>query len=135
MQFAVYAIKREVTEHYYYKVDILKRFFEECSDFPHSHIYKQQLDYITNHFSFLDWLKKIHSSHSNLNSQLFDCLRNYDILEDKKCCCLFQCDSLWQAERVLFQPLRMCDQSFFIVEESGEHYGWISPFIRQRLLS
>ncbi|GGF10318.1 hypothetical protein GCM10010954_06090 [Halobacillus andaensis] len=135
MQFAVYAVKRDVTEKYYYKVDLLKRFFEECHNFSSSPIYMNQLDYITTHFSFYDWLKKIHGNHTDLKERLFDCEINYDILDGKNCCCLFQCDSLWQAERVLFQPLRMCDQTFFIIEESGEHYGWISPLISQRLLS
>ncbi|MCP3026027.1 sporulation inhibitor of replication protein SirA [Halobacillus sp. A5] len=139
MQFTVYAVKREVSENYYYKVDLLKRFFEECQGSIRTSNYMQQLmqqlDYITTHFSFYDWLKKIHENHINLKERLFDCEINCDILDGKNCCCLFQCDSLWQAERVLFQPLRMCDQSFFIIEESGEHYGWISPLIRQRLLS
>ncbi|MFC7060321.1 sporulation inhibitor of replication protein SirA [Halobacillus seohaensis] len=135
MQFAVYAIKREITHHYYYKVDLLKRFFEECHAFSDSIIYKKQLDYITSHFSYKEWLKKIHENQKHLSDRIFDCEIIYDILEGKNCCCLFQCDSLWQAERVLFQPLRMCNQSFFIIEESGEHYGWISPLIRQRLLS
>ncbi|MCP3031288.1 sporulation inhibitor of replication protein SirA [Halobacillus sp. A1] len=135
MKFAIYAIKRDVTEKYYYKVDLLKRFFEECWTFSDSSIYKKQLDYITNHFSFYEWLKKIQGNHSILSDRIYDCEMNYDIIEGKNCCCLFQCDSLWQAERVLFQPLRMCNQTFFIIEESGEHYGWISPLLSQRLLS
>ncbi|WP_101843973.1 sporulation inhibitor of replication protein SirA [Halobacillus sp. Marseille-P3879] len=139
MQFTVYAVKREVTEKYYYKVDLLKRFFEECQNDSCTSKYMDQLmsqlDYITTHFSFNEWLKKIHGSPLNLKERLFDCEKNYDILDGKNCCCLFQCDSLWQAERGLFQPLRMCDQTFFIIEESGEHYGWISPLISQRLLS
>ncbi|UOQ93437.1 sporulation inhibitor of replication protein SirA [Halobacillus shinanisalinarum] len=141
MQFVIYAIKQEVCEHYYYKVELLKRFFEECIRLPQSKLHQKQLDYITEDFSFKEWLGDLckgawvtpFSQHKN--GHLFNYEQNYDIILTEKSCCLLQCDSLWQAERVLFQPLRMCDQTFFIVEENGEHYGWVSPLSSQRLLS
>ncbi|MFD2925659.1 sporulation inhibitor of replication protein SirA [Halobacillus naozhouensis] len=141
MQFVIYAIKQEVCEHYYYKVEIIKRFFEECLRAPHSGLLQKQLDYITEDFSYKQWFADRYKGLRNIpfsinaNGELFKRGQNYDIIIKKNGSCLLQCDSLWQAERVLFQPLRMCDQSFFIVEESGEHYGWISPLSSQRLLS
>ncbi|MGP4059925.1 sporulation inhibitor of replication protein SirA [Halobacillus sp. H74] len=140
MYFIIFSIKREITEQYYYKADLMKRFFLEWLRNPGSRHHHRQLSYITEPFPFESYLDKelIEESSEKNGSfcrRFFDFALPYDIIVDKNYCCLFQCDSLWQAESVAFSPLRMSTHTFYIIETSGEHYGWITSEARQRLLS
>ncbi|WP_422188124.1 sporulation inhibitor of replication protein SirA [Halobacillus sp.] len=65
----------------------------------------------------------------------FDKNSEYAIIVNKNYSCLFQCESLWQAENVVFEPLRMSSRSIFIVDLDGDHYGWVSPLAGKSLLS
>ncbi|UOQ42964.1 sporulation inhibitor of replication protein SirA [Halobacillus salinarum] len=140
MQFTIYAIKSEISVMYYYKVELMKRFFLEYLRYPKSEIYRKQVEYITEPFPYIDWIENMDASHRGSMVSMdrfpfFNEAEKYGIITNKNNSCLFQCNSLWQAERMIFQPLRKCHQSFYILEKNGEHYGWISSLARQRLLS
>ncbi|MBH0229401.1 sporulation inhibitor of replication protein SirA [Halobacillus yeomjeoni] len=141
MQFIIFSIKKEIASQYYYKVDLMKRFFEEILNNPQSFIYIRQLSYITDLFPFQEWLeehspvKKQVKNNVSYRSSLFEKALPYGIMEPKNYCCLFQCDNLLQAEQMVFDPLRKSSHAFYIMEATGEYYGWISPKVGQRLLS
>jgi hypothetical protein len=141
MQFFIFSIKQEIAQRYYYKVELMKRFFLEFLKNPMSMTYIKQFSYIVELFPFKEWLeeylpkKKGTRKSFSFSLPFFDNSLFCDIMDNKNYCCLFQCDSLWQADTTVFEPLRTSSQSFFIVEREGEHYGWISPHAGQRLLS
>ncbi|MFQ3543235.1 sporulation inhibitor of replication protein SirA [Halobacillus rhizosphaerae] len=140
MHFAIFAVKPEVSVSYYYKVEMMKRFLLECLRFPQSEVHQKQLEYITDAFPYIDWLnqrKNMNVSEKNDRFVRFpfsDEEGNYGIIKYKNNSCFFQCSSLCQADRMIFQPLRMSHKSFYILEKNGDHYGWISSLARQRLL-
>ncbi len=140
MHFAIFAVKPEVSISYYYKVEMMKRFLLECLRFPQSEVHQKQLEYITEAFPYIDWLNHrrnvnvIEKNDISVNIPFVDEEREYDIIKYKNISCFFQCSSLCQADRMIFQPLRMSHKSFYILEKNGEHYGWISSLARQRLL-
>lgn len=141
MQLFIFSIKKEISEQYYYKVEVMKRFLLELLSNPTSHTYRKQISFITDFFPFDDWLeehssiKKIVKSSLSFQVPMFDSSAPYGIIDNKNYCCFFQCESLWQAETEVLEPLRRSSQSFFILETNGKHYGWISPLAGQRLLS
>lgn len=140
MQMVVFSIRKDIAERYYYKVDLMKRFFLELIQKPDSIAHVRQLLYITESFPFSDWVVK----HSPLKEGVKRSLSNdvpflkssssYGIIDNKNYCCLFQCENLWQAEAMVLEPLRRSSHSFYIIETKGEHYGWLSPLAGQRLL-
>ncbi|MGI8315187.1 sporulation inhibitor of replication protein SirA [Halobacillus mangrovi] len=141
MQFFIFSIKDEIAQHYYNKVELMKRFFLEFVRNSKSVTYIKQFSYISELFPFKEWIEDCIQEGNTSRKSISFSFPFFDndifcgIMDNKNYCCLFQCDSLWQANKDVFQPLRTSSQSFFIVEKNGEHYGWISPLASQCLLT
>lgn len=141
MQFFIFSIKQDIAQHYYYKVELMKRFFLEFVRNSRSVTYIKQFSYISELFPFKEWIedriiiKQASRKSISFSFPFFDNDIFCGIMDNKNYCCLFQCDSLWHAEKDVFQPLRTSSQSFFIIDKDGDHYGWISPLAGQHLLT
>ncbi|TGB04666.1 sporulation inhibitor of replication protein SirA [Halobacillus salinus] len=140
MQMMIFSIRREIAEKYYYKVDLMKRFFLELIQSSQSSPLMKQWLYIAEAFPFSEWLEA-HSSkkeeakeRKNKLYHFFDSIDTYGIMNHKNYCCQFQCENLWQAEALVLEPLRKSTHSFYIIETNGEHYGWLSPLAGQRMI-
>ncbi|MCA0969040.1 sporulation inhibitor of replication protein SirA [Halobacillus litoralis] len=140
MDMVVFSIQREIAENYYYKVELMKRFFLDMLKKPDSANLMKQWGYIAESFPFKEWVEK-HSPLKEaavlrINGQLpfFDYGETCGIMNHKNYCCQFQCEDLWQAEAMVLEPLRKSAHSFFILETSGKHYGWLSPLAGQQIL-
>ncbi|RWZ60398.1 sporulation inhibitor of replication protein SirA [Halobacillus fulvus] len=128
MQLLIISMKREIAQIYYHKIDLLKRFFLEWMKTPTA-THDQQMEYICESFPFYKW-KSRHlidgRSSGSFDATSYDSLVGYDIISSKNYCCLVHCDTLWQAEEQVLDPLRESGHAFFILEAEGRHYGWIS---------
>lgn len=139
MQMMIFSIRREIAEKYYYKVDLMKRFFLELIHTPSSSSLSKQWLYIAESFPFVEWVRRyspIEETHERWIKPFsnFDSLESYDIMKHKNYCCQFQCENLWQAEAMVLEPLRKSTHSFYIIETNGKHYGWLSPLAGQRMI-
>lgn len=132
--YTIYWIKPEIANHYFLKSDILQRFFEEYQYNQHRIDLRKQFSYITNDFrkekiittlqNHLNDHIDIHPSGSIIRIQK----NNSDImLHISTREITFQTKSLQDAEAVLFPILRLIHPLLFIVGNTNDDYGWISP--------
>lgn len=132
--YKLYWIQSKAAHHFYHKGDVLYRFLLE-------HLYKRkehtniQYEYITNdipHDEIINFIIE-KGKHFNINVD-----RNGDFLilyldetkvkvQIKKRSIEVITQTLHCAEKVIFPILRSFEQSFFIVGEAKDEYGWISP--------
>lgn len=136
----VYAVKDEIAKEYYYKTELLFRFFQEYHNHSHKDLYKLQFSFITKPFpehSLVCLLKNSpRYNHRKLieGKKVTKWVETRGIIEITKEMCLIQCNSFMEAEQILFQKLRMIDRCFFIAEYHFQQYGWISPQRKEMLL-
>ncbi|ELK44302.1 UNVERIFIED_CONTAM: sporulation inhibitor of replication protein SirA [Halobacillus marinus] len=138
MQFIIFSVKREIMEKYYHRAEVLRQFFLECVEEYEPVIHYKQLSYIVDSFPFCDFPLaegSLEKKTADLCRPFFELPSGYDIIRSKNYCCLYYSESLWQAESSVFHPLRNTDHSFFIIELSGQYYGWIAPLPSARLFS
>jgi hypothetical protein len=133
-EYKIYWIKEEFARHYYYKSDILYRFLREF----HSQKYRvdlvSQFDFITESFPkdslTLQLLRKPQNKLQNeKNIDIVDIKDKHSLIslhiEEKQI--KFRCETLQDAETLLFPSLRQFHPFLFIIDDDYENYGWISP--------
>ncbi|WP_010093265.1 sporulation inhibitor of replication protein SirA [Ornithinibacillus scapharcae] len=133
-EYRVYWIKEEFARHYYYKSDILYRFIQEFHD-------KQSRPDLVSQFHFITESFPKDSIRSQLVRQPMNTLKkksidnhfeignshNYISLHIAEKQIKFRCETLQDAESLLFPTLRRLHTYLFIVDSDYENFGWISP--------
>ncbi|MEN2766351.1 sporulation inhibitor of replication protein SirA [Ornithinibacillus xuwenensis] len=132
--YTVYWIKNEFAEHYYYKSDILYRFLREFHAKYNRNDLVTQFNFITESFP----KEQLSSQLTRLQQNTFrnQAKRNpielgntinYITLHINEKHLKFRCETLEDAEALLFPILRRFHPYLFIMDEENENYGWISP--------
>jgi len=132
----IYCIKDEFADHYYYKCDLLYRFIQAYQEERNRSDLALQFNYITSHFpsdlivAIKSKLKKSHSykvENEGVNwLELISkgrCLYLY-IYKEKM---ILKCESLHDAETILFPSLRGVYPYLFVIGPLLNEFGWISP--------
>lgn len=133
-EYKVYWIKEEFARHYYYKSDILYRFIQEYHAKQARHDLVSQFHFITESFpkdSIKSQLIRQPLNTLNLlgkdNHVEIGNSHNYISLHIAEKQIKFRCETLQDAETLLFPTLRRLHTYLFIVDSSYENFGWISP--------
>lgn len=139
-KYYVFWIKEEFAYHYFYKNDILYRFlsaYQEHKDRPDLFI---QYHYITNRFPVKPLISHLHRSpHQNVQSdhhkkkiEIYN-HQHYLSLHIHEKQLVFHCESLYDAEELLFPSLRIFQPLLFVMSEMNQgEFGWISPVTKNR---
>lgn len=135
-EYSIFWVVDEIANHYFHKSDFLYRFFREFQSNQERKDLKKQYDYITN-----DFTKDILISHMKNHYQKSPSLQikgpQIEIYKNKQYIALhisekhlrFRCETLQDAEELLFPVLRQFQLSLFIIGNNIQNYGWISPKI------
>jgi len=139
-EYHIYYIKDEFADHYYFKCDLLFRFIQAYHEEKDRPDLASQFNYITNKFPE-DLIQAIKSKLKRTSSYFVDnespnCLKIQSgnrqlILFIYKEEMIMQCDSLHDAEVILFPSLRGVYPCLFIIGPLVNEYGWISPEINK----
>lgn len=134
-KFLIYCIKDEFAEHYYYKSDVLFRFLKSHREKRTRKDFNLQFDYITKDFpdnliyQLISQLRHVnsmqffkHDNHLKLYGDYYD-LSLY--IYEKQL--TIHCQSLYEAEAILFPALRLFHPYLFIIDNHFEEFGWLSP--------
>ncbi|WP_085992112.1 sporulation inhibitor of replication protein SirA [Oceanobacillus senegalensis] len=132
--YSIYWIREEIANHYFHKSDILYRFFKEYENTPRRSDLKNQYNFIT-HFFHIDslmthiknHLKKHMKVHTNGTYMEIYSGKQYISLHISEKQIKFRCESLQDAEELLFPILRLYQPYMFVVGDSYRNFGWISP--------
>jgi Sporulation inhibitor of replication protein SirA len=130
----VYLIKEEFATHYYYKSDILYRFLLEYHDKQSRHDLFTQFHFITKSFPKDSLISQLirqpkNTLHKEKKSEIIELgnKHSYIALHIYEKHIKFRCETLQDAEELLFATLRRFYPYIFIVDNHYENYGWISP--------
>ncbi|RKQ37568.1 sporulation inhibitor of replication protein SirA [Oceanobacillus halophilus] len=133
-EYSIYWIKEEIANHYFHKSDILYRFIKEYRNNQNRLDLKNQYMYVTQDFhvkSLIHHIKKHSKDHVNIqmeNSLMeISSNRHYISLHIREKHLKFQSGSLQDAEELLFPVLRLFHPYLFVVSDTYQNYGWISP--------
>ncbi|MFD1018286.1 sporulation inhibitor of replication protein SirA [Thalassobacillus hwangdonensis] len=138
--FYIYSVKDEVSMDYYYKTELLFRFFQEYHRNPSSKLYQLQFKFITKPFPVTQLTRVMNRPHvraisdTKKRAPITKWVDKHAIIEVTKEMCLIQCDHFMEAEKLLFQNLRLIDRYFFIADYRNKQFGWISPQKKEMLL-
>ncbi|GGA62282.1 sporulation inhibitor of replication protein SirA [Ornithinibacillus halotolerans] len=131
-EYRVYWIKEEFARHYYYKSDILYRFIKEYDQKQFRTDLVTQFHFITKGFpkdSIIYQLTKQPNITIKKNNGHIEIENNYNfislLIDEKQI--KFRCETLQDAESLLFPTLRKFHPYLFITGNSYENFGWISP--------
>ncbi|GAB3066635.1 sporulation inhibitor of replication protein SirA [Virgibacillus ainsalahensis] len=136
-EYSVFWIREQIAKNYFYKSDILYRFINDYQHNQNRTDLKRQFNYITHNFSqhnIISYIKRYYSDTNKVQitkSQI-------EIIEGNKLITLhvskkhikFSCETLQDAEDLLFPMLRSLQPILFIVGVNIENFGWISPVQR-----
>lgn len=139
-EYLVFWIKEEFAYHYFYKNDILYRFLKLYQKNKDRQDLSTQYDYITNNFprhTLVSHLKRFHPNrvHIQKQSNQFEIYNEtqYMALHIHKRHLKFYCETLYDAEELLFPTLRLFQPLLFVMgKKDQEDYGWISPVTKNR---
>lgn len=139
-KYYMFFLEPEVQANYFYKSDILCRFFHSFLTQPYRMDLQEQFRYITRLIEIEDLFRFIENEVPNESSELLSEFKinkvDYAIPDQiKKRWVEVEFDSLQRAYIHFFQWLEQFDSCCFIVEKSGHNYGWLSPIKKQALLS
>ncbi|WP_196493886.1 sporulation inhibitor of replication protein SirA [Ornithinibacillus caprae] len=132
-EFSIYWIKEEFASHYFYKSDILYRFIKSYQKEDRRDL-SLQFDYITNNFpsqaiiSNMKWYLTNHATYQIDGNEIKIQEQSNNItlhIHEKHI--KFRCESLQDAEKLLFPVLRLIYPFLFIVDDHLYNFGWISP--------
>lgn len=135
-EYTIFWVIDEIADHYFHKSDFLYRFFKEFENNHDRNDLKIQYDYITN-----DFPEKTLISHMKNYYKKSPLLQikgpQVEIYTNKQYIALhidekhlrFRCETLQDAEELLFPVLRQFQLSLFIIGNNIQNYGWISPMI------
>ncbi|RDW19568.1 hypothetical protein CWR48_07550 [Oceanobacillus arenosus] len=133
-EYSIYRIREEIANHYYHKSDILYRFLKEYEQNSGQLYLHGQFLYITNKFIqknieyYVDNFLPKNVSHKTEQTRIEIFNKRKSItLHINKNCLNFRCESLHDAEELLFPVLRKFDALLFVIGRKHENYGWISP--------
>ncbi|WP_042144657.1 sporulation inhibitor of replication protein SirA [Paucisalibacillus sp. EB02] len=133
-EYKIYWIKEEFAKHYYYKSDILYRFLREFHNKQYRVDLVSQFNFITESFPkdllMFQLLRqpknKLQSDHTFDKIELENKHSFISLhIEEKQI--KFRCETLQDAETLLFPALRRFHPYLFIIDDYYENYGWISP--------
>lgn len=139
-KYTIFWIKEEFAYHYFYKNEILYRFLKMYQFNRERHDLLSQYNYITNNFSSDGLIKhfKEHFTQEGLikleekTIKLYNESRNQFIsLHINKKHLDFYSKSLNDAEDLLFPTLRLYQPLLFIMNQSRQDFGWISPVMNR----
>lgn len=132
-------IKEEFAYHYFHKSDILYRFIRDYQQDKNRNDLAMQYYYITNSFSkssLISHIKRYRQHRTNIET-VGDQLKIHKNMQamslhihEKHL--KFRCETLHDAEDLLFPALRLFHPFLFIIENNLENYGWISPITMNR---
>ncbi|MEN1969958.1 sporulation inhibitor of replication protein SirA [Lentibacillus sp. N15] len=132
--YSVYWIKKEFAHRYFHKSGILYRFFKEYKNNPECVNLQKQYHFITNSFSPASLVTHLRY---NLEHQhtLIDHDTYVDISGEGSHIALhmyekqinFRCETLHDAEDLLFPALRSFYPFLFTIRNDWGNYGWIAP--------
>lgn len=129
----IYSMKQQVARHYYYKSDLLFRFLATCACKIEQEDIMRQFTYVTHTIQarqIVRFIKSIsHSVTIKQNNELDFKLSNGEQmvrLSVQKTYIKVTCSSIFDAEQLLFQPLRSFPNYLFVVHANKHVYGWIS---------
>ncbi|MFD1850288.1 sporulation inhibitor of replication protein SirA [Oceanobacillus bengalensis] len=133
-EYSIYWIREEIASHYFHKSDILYRFFGEYQDNSNRIDLRKQYLYITNRFSKNTMISHI-SMHLKDNVNFHMKGSSMEIYTDRQYISLhisekqlkFRSGSLQDAEEILFPVLRIFQPFLFVIGNTDEKYGWITP--------
>lgn len=138
-KYLVYWIKEEIAYYYFYKNDILHRFLTSYQEDKDRRDLSIQYDYITNKVPVNMFISHLYRSHHNVqaknNKKEFEIYKHqqYLTLHIHEKHLTFHCESLVDAEELLFPILRIFQPLLFVMNETNQtEYGWISPVTKNR---
>lgn len=139
-EYHIYWIKDEFADHYYYKCDLLYRFIQAYQENNVRIDLALQFNYITSNFpmdllnAIIYKLKKspsiriIKAGNNQLDLRSEKSYLKFYINKERL---ILQCDSLQDAEKILFPSLRGVYPYLFVINPHYNEYGWISPGINK----
>ncbi|AIF45456.1 sporulation inhibitor of replication protein SirA [Virgibacillus sp. SK37] len=134
--YSIYWIKEEVAAHYFHKSNLLYHFFKDYRNDLSNDILKKQFNYITRSFPESRLISHIKNYYNNAfmlqfnGSQLIiHQKKTYISLHMDEKQLKFRCNSLQDAEEILFPMLRSFHSNLFITGRNVNNFGWISPII------
>lgn len=135
-EYTVYWIRDEIANHYFHKSDILYRFLKDYQLNSHRLDLQKQFIYITNKFvkdimiSHIEkQIERKESTEINVNGTYMEIKskRHFIMLRISDRQLIFHSHSLQDAEELLFPLLRQIQPFLFVVGNTINNYGWISP--------
>lgn len=132
-----YWMKEEVACHYFHKSEILYRFLRDYQLNSAGENLAMQYRYITDYITvpqLIDHLKKQtkhHISKKENQLQIGGIAQSVSLHIDEKHL-KFRCETLHDAEALLFPLLRTFHPYLFIIEDNLANYGWITPITMNR---
>ena len=137
-KYYVYSIKEEFAYHYFYKSDILFRFLNLYQENKSRLDLSTQYQYITNDFpedALISHLRKFYPHKISIQIERNEIIiYNNDQsikLHIHKKHLEFYCETLYDAEDLLFPILRIFHPLLFIMSTNNIDYGWISPIMNR----
>lgn len=139
-RYFVYSIKEEFAYHYFYKNDILYRFLSAYQENKDRWDLSLQYDYITNKFPSNMLISHLQRGY-NQTVQAKSAKNEFEIYNHQHHLTLhihekhitIYCETLYDAEELLFPTLRVFQPLLFVMcRSSQEEYGWISPVTKNR---
>ena len=135
-EYSIFWIIDEITNHYFHKRDILYLFLKDYQNNPEREDLKIQHDYITKEFPkdiLMSHIKKYYQKrlYLQMKGAQIEIYKNkqYITLHISEKHLKFRCETLQDAEELLFPVLRQFQLSLFIIGENTSNYGWISPIL------
>ncbi|HLR15915.1 MAG TPA: sporulation inhibitor of replication protein SirA [Bacillota bacterium] len=138
----VYSMKTKAAHHFYYKSDLLYHFLKNYNEQREEKELTNQFSYVTTRLEtgkVMELLKKISS-----NVQINEIQANYfQITNGMKSVYLhvlethlkLKCPSIYDAEQLLFKPLRLYPTHLFVAHAKKQVYGWISTLKNEQVLN
>lgn len=138
----VYSMKTKAAHHFYYKSDVLYHFLMKYADQQEEQNLSNQFAYVTDRLevgNVMEYVKKISS-----NVQINEIQTNYfQITNGMKSVYLhaldthftLKCPSIYDAEQLLFKPLRLFPTHLFVAHAKKQVYGWISTLKNEHVLN
>lgn len=132
--YSAYWIKENVARRYFYKSDLLYRFLRSFHKQQDRDDYVKQFKYITNYFSspqIISDLKRYHQNNVSIEIynhrvEISNHLHDMTLHIDEKHI-EFLCQTIHDAEELLFPVLRLHSPFLFITGINLDSFGWISP--------
>ncbi len=133
--YSIYWITEEIANHYFHKSDILYRFIKSYQNNKARRDLQLQFNYITRYYSYEKLISHMKKHCAKRRANLHINGSHITICQDGSCISLlmnekhieFRCNTLQEAEELLFPMLREYERLLFITGKND--FGWISPVL------